>query len=99
MALSFFDIALFLLFFIIVVGISMYKSRKEETGEDFFLASRSLLWPFIGLSLIAANISTEHFVGMAGQGAGIAGLAIASYEWMAAICLIFVCIFFLPRFL
>ncbi len=77
----------------------MYKSRKEETSEDFFLASRGLLWPFIGLSLIAANISTEHFVGMAGQGAGIAGLAIASYEWIAAITLVFVAIFFLPRFL
>lgn len=99
MSLTYIDVALFLLFFMVVVGISMYKSRKEETGEDFFLASRGLLWPFIGLSLIAANISTEHFVGMAGQGAGIAGMAVASYEWMAAICLIFVCIFFLPRFL
>ncbi len=99
MELSLFDVALFLLFFLVVVGISMYKSRKEETGEDFFLASRGLLWPFIGLSLIAANISTEHFVGMAGQGAGIAGMAVASYEWMAAICLVFVCIFFLPKFL
>jgi SSS family solute:Na+ symporter len=99
MGLTFIDVALFLLFFLIVVGIAMYKSRKEETGEDFFLASRGLFWPFIGLSLIAANISTEHFVGMAGQGAGIAGMAVASYEWMAAICLVFVCIFFLPRFL
>ncbi len=99
MSLTFFDVALFLLFFLIVVGVAMYKSRKEETGEDFFLASRGLLWPFIGLSLIAANISTEHFVGMAGQGAGIAGMAIASYEWMAAICLVLVGIFFLPRFL
>ncbi len=93
------DIILFLLFFLVVVGVSMYKSRKEETGEDFFLASRGLVWPFIGLSLIAANISTEHFVGMAGQGAGSAGMAIASYEWMAAICMVLVCLFFLPRFL
>lgn len=99
MELSVYDIAFFMLFFLAVVGISMYKSRKEETGEDFFLASRGLLWPFIGLSLIAANISTEHFVGMAGQGAGSAGMAVASYEWMAAICLVFVCVFFLPKFL
>lgn len=99
MELAFFDIAFFFLFFLVVVGVSMYKSRKEETGEDFFLASRGLFWPMIGLSLIAANISTEHFVGMAGQGAGSAGMAIASYEWMAAICLVFVAIFFLPRFL
>ena len=99
MGLSWLDISLFLIFFIIVVGVSMYKSRKEETGEDFFLASRGLIWPLIGLSLIAANISTEHFVGMAGQGAGIAGLAVASYEWMAAITLVVVAFFFLPRFL
>ncbi|MHC4656508.1 MAG: sodium:solute symporter family transporter, partial [Planctomycetota bacterium] len=99
MELSWLDISVFLAFFGVVIGVSMYKSRKEKTSEDFFLASRSLLWPFIGLSLIAANISTEHFVGMAGQGAGIAGLAIASYEWIAAITLVFVAIFFLPRFL
>ena len=99
MRLSFLDISVFLAFFGVVVGVSMYKSRREETGEDFFLASRGLFWPMIGLSLIAANISTEHFVGMAGQGAGIAGLAVASYEWIAAITLVFVAIFFLPKFL
>jgi SSS family solute:Na+ symporter len=99
MGLSLLDVIIFLAFFGVVVGVSMYKSRKEETSEDFFLASRGLLWPFVGLSLIAANISTEHFVGMAGQGAGIAGLAIASYEWIAAITLVFVAIFFLPKFL
>ena len=99
MELSLLDIAVFLGFFGVVVGVSMYKSRKEKTSEDFFLASRGLMWPLIGLSLIAANISTEHFVGMAGQGAGAAGMAIASYEWIAAITLVFVAIFFLPRFL
>ncbi len=93
------DIGVFVAFFVVVVGVSMYKSRRGKTGEDYFLAGRSLLWPFIGLSLIAANISTEHFVGMAGQGAGVAGMAIASYEWIAAITLVFVAIFFLPRFL
>ncbi|HZW38084.1 MAG TPA: solute:sodium symporter family transporter [Ignavibacteriaceae bacterium] len=99
MELHIIDISIFLTFFIIVVGISMYKSRKEETGEDFFLASRGLIWPMIGLSLIAANISTEQFVGMSGQSAGNTGLAIASYEWMAAITLIIVAFLFLPRFL
>jgi SSS family solute:Na+ symporter len=99
MELSFFDIACFLLFFLIVVGVSMYKSRKEESGEDFFLAGRGLLWPMIGLSLIAANISTEQIVGQAGQGASNVGLAVASYEWMASITLVFVAFFFLPRFL
>ena len=99
MQLGWLDIAVFLAFFAVVVSVSMYKSRKGETSEDFFLASRGLVWPLIGLSLIAANISTEHVVGMAGQGAGVAGMAIASYEWMAAIVLIFVAIFFLPKFL
>ncbi|MCK9244156.1 MAG: solute:sodium symporter family transporter, partial [Candidatus Marinimicrobia bacterium] len=77
----------------------MYKSRKEKTGEDYFLAGRQLTWPLIGLSMIAANISTEQFVGMAGQGAGSAGMAIASYEWMAAITMVVVAIFLLPNFL
>lgn len=99
MALSWFDILVFLAFFGIVIGFSMFKSRKEETGEDFFLASRGLMWPLIGLSLIAANISSEQFVGMSGQSAGIAGLAIASYEWMAAITLVITAFFFLPKFL
>jgi len=99
MELSWLDISVFLAFFGVVVGVSMYKSRREETSEDFFLAGRGLFWPMIGLSLIAANISTEHFVGMAGQGAGIAGMAVASYEWIAAITLVVVALFFLPKFL
>ena len=99
MDLSILDIVLFLTFFFIVVGVSMYKSRQESTGEDFFLAGRSLLWPLIGLSLIAANISTEQFVGMSGQSAGNVGMAIASYEWMAAITLVVIAFFFLPKFL
>lgn len=99
MTLSPFDVLLFVAFFVVVVSTSMYKSRREKTGEDYFLASRGLVWPLIGLSLIAANISTEHFVGMSGQGAGNVGMAIASYEWMAAITLVFVAFFFLPKFL
>lgn len=99
MELSLPDVLVFLSFFVIVIGTSMYKSRKEETGEDYFLASRGLVWQIIGISLIAANISSEQFVGMSGQSAGNVGLAIASYEWMAAITLVFVAFFFLPRFL
>ncbi|QQS36997.1 MAG: solute:sodium symporter family transporter [Ignavibacteriales bacterium] len=99
MELGILDISVIILFFVVVLGTSMFKSRKEETGEDYFLASRSLIWPIIGISLIAANISSEQFVGMSGQSAGNVGLAIASYEWMAAITLVFVAFFFLPRFL
>jgi solute:Na+ symporter, SSS family len=99
MSLHWADIAIFAAFFAVVIGVSLYKSRKSRTGEDFFLAGRGLVWPLIGFSLIAANISTEQFVGMSGQGAGSAGLAVASYEWMAAICLVLVAAFFLPKFL
>ncbi len=99
MDLSIFDISVFVVFIGFVVGFSMYKSRRESTGEDFFLAGRSLTWPLIGFSLIAANISTEQFVGMNGAAAGDVGMAIASYDWIAAISLVFVAIFFLPRLL
>jgi solute:Na+ symporter, SSS family len=94
-----FDLAVFLAFVALVVGVSIYKSRRERTSEDYFLASRGLNWWLIGISLIAANISTEQFVGMSGQAAGNVGLAIASYEWMAAITLVLVGLFFLPKFL
>ena len=77
---SAFDIGIFVGFIGIVAGFSMYKSRRETTGEDFFLAGRSLTWPLIGFSLIAANISTEQFVGMNGAAAGEVGMAIASYD-------------------
>ncbi|MFC1569695.1 sodium/solute symporter, partial [bacterium] len=71
----------------------------EKTGEDYFLAGRGLMWWLIGFSLIAANISTEQFVGMSGNAASHVGLAIASYEWMAAITLVVVAFAFLPYFL
>ena len=100
MNLSWIDIAFFLAFICFVVGISLYKSRKKkETSEDYFLAGRSLFWYLIGFSLIASNISTEQFVGMSGQSAGHVGMAVASYEWIAAITLVFVALFFLPKFL
>jgi solute:Na+ symporter, SSS family len=98
MVLTAFDIIAFVGFLAIVIGISLYASRKEETSEDYFLAGRNLSWWLIGFSLIASNISTEHFVGMAGKGYEL-GLAIASYEWMAAITLVVVALVFLPRFL
>jgi SSS family solute:Na+ symporter len=100
MQLSWLDIGVFLVFIFFVVGTSLYKSRKKkETSEDYFLAGRTLFWYLIGFSLIASNISTEQFVGMSGQGAGQVGMAVASYEWIAAITLVFVAIFFLPKFL
>ncbi len=93
------DLLVFILFFMVVVGVSLYKSRIEKTSEDFFLAGRGLPWWMIGFSLIAANISTEQFVGMNGSAAGNVGFAIASYDWIAAITMVFVAFYFLPRFL
>jgi len=99
MELGTFDIITFIAFLLAVVVISLYAGRREKTGADYFLAGRTLTWPLIGFSLIASNISTEHFVGMAGSAFERVGLAIASYEWMAAVTLIFVAWWFLPKFL
>ncbi len=99
MTLTFLDFAVFFTFYGIVVGVSLYKSRKAQLGEDFFLAGRQLLWPMIGFSLIASNISTEHFVGLAGQGAAKVGFAIANYEFLSVLSMVFIAIVLLPYFL
>ena len=93
------DIFVFLAFIIAVIATGILKSRHEKTSEDYFLAGRGLSWWLIGFSLIAANISTEQFIGMSGSAAKWLGLAIASYEWMAAVTLVIVAFFFLPKFL
>lgn len=99
MGLTWLDGVAFLAFLGVVMAVSLYAGRKESGSEDYFLAGRRLTWWLIGFSLIASNISTEHFVGMAGTAYGRVGLAIASYEWMSAICLVLVAWFLLPRFL
>jgi len=99
MVFSYLDIAVFLGFIAAVITIGLWKSRHEKTSEDYFLAGRGLKWWLIGFSLIAANISSEQLVGMSGNAASHVGLAIASYEWMAAITLVVVGFFFLPYFL
>ena len=94
------DIGVFVAFIIAVIVISTFKSRSAgESSEDYFLAGRGLSWWLIGFSLIAANISAEQFVGMAGNAAQCTGLAIASFEWIAAITLVGVAFIFLPMFL
>lgn len=96
------DIAVVVIYFIAIFGLAQYVSREKgghaKTTADYFLASKSLPWWAIGASLIAANISAEQIVGMSGSGYAI-GLAIASYEWMAALTLLIVGKFFLPIFL
>lgn len=96
------DFTIFILYAVIILAIGLYVSRnkdgKEKNAEDYFLASKSLPWWAIGASLIAANISAEQFIGMSGSGF-VGGLAIASYEWMAAITLLIVGKYFLPIFI
>ncbi len=99
MKFEFIDYAIFVAYAVLIVGIAYWVTRKgEKTSEDYFLAGKSLPWWAIGASLIAANISAEQFIGMSGSGFAI-GLAIASYEWMAAITLLIVGKFFLPIFI
>ncbi|MEM8946377.1 MAG: sodium/solute symporter, partial [Planctomycetota bacterium] len=97
------DIVVFVGFIVAVIGIGLWKSKDETGGDvdaqDYFLAGRGLTWWLVGFSLIAANISTEQFVGMSGEAADWLGMAIASYEWMAAITLVVVAFVFLPKFL
>lgn len=104
MAIGGIDILVFVVFIAAVVAVGLLKSRKQhgegkKDVQDFFLAGRGLTWWLVGFSLIAANISTEQFVGMSGNAASHVGLAIASFEWMAAITLVIVAFFFLPYFL
>ena len=102
MGFSTIDIVVFSLYAILILSIGLYVSRQKEgkskSAEDYFLAGKSLPWWAIGASLIAANISAEQFIGMSGSGFAL-GLAIASYEWMAAITLLVVGKFFLPIFI
>src|SRR5262245_19229682 len=88
-----------LLFLALVVVASMWASRRQRTDQGYFLAGRGLGWPLIGISLIATNISTEHFIGMVGQAYGEVGLAVASFEWIAVIAMVITAWWFLPRFL
>lgn len=98
MRLAALDYVVFAAYLVIIVIVGLYLARREDDAADYFLAGRALRWWIIGASLIATNISTEHFVGMAGSGYTF-GLAIASYEWMAAVTLIIVGRWFLPVFL
>jgi len=96
------DYIVFFGYFIVVFSYGYYVyQRKRSTSissREFFLAEGSLTWWAIGASLIASNISAEHFIGMSGSGFAI-GLAISTYEWMAAATLIIVAIFFIPLYL
>ena len=96
------DYLVFFLYFIVIssYGYYIYQKKKSATtsSTDFFLGEGSLTWWAIGASLIASNISAEHFIGMSGSGFAL-GLAISTYEWMSAFTLILVAVFILPIYL
>jgi SSS family solute:Na+ symporter len=99
------EVSLFIIAVVGVIALGIWKSKDgdDETHKkgaaNYFLAGRGLTWWLVGFSLIAANISTEQFVGMSGSAANWLGMSIASYEWMAAVTLVFVAFWFLPKFL
>ena len=99
------EMVVFCLVVVGVIGLGIWKSgssdgdKKDESAEGYFLAGRGLSWWLVGFSLIAANISTEQFVGTSGKAANWVGLAIAGYEWLAAIVLVIVAFTFLPMLL
>jgi len=100
MTLSISDWSLFIGFFIVVIVFSLWKSRGSTAdGEDYFLAGRGLSWWLIGISIVAANISTEQFVGMAGQGAGSVGLAVSWWQLIGSVGIVLIAFTLLPRFL
>ncbi len=97
------DYLVFLIYFFIVSGYGYWIYKRKQTAKhsashDYFLAEGSLTWWAIGTSLIASNISSEQFIAMSGNGFKM-GLAIASYEWMSALTLIIVAVFFIPVYL
>lgn len=104
-ALGTLDLVLFFVAVLGVIAFGIWQGSRDGEGTSqggasgYFLAGRGLTWWLVGFSLIAANISTEQFVGMSGQAADWLGMAIASYEWMAAITLVVVAFVFLPKFL
>jgi SSS family solute:Na+ symporter len=101
-ALALSDKIIFVLYFILVAGYGywVYKKNKNDVSasQDFFLAEGSLTWWAIGASLIASNISAEQFIGMSGEGFFV-GTAVAAYEWIAALALIIIAVWFIPIYL
>lgn len=100
--LSSLDVLVFVLYFILVSGygywIYLKKKKAIQDTKDFFLAEGSLTWWAIGASLIASNISAEQFIGMSGEGFFV-GTAVAAYEWIAALALVIIAVWFMPIYL
>ncbi len=89
------DLAVIALYALGIVALGLYVSKRRASAEDYFLASRSMTWPVIGLALLASNISSTTLIGLAGAAYGN-GISVYNYEWMATVVLAFFCVFFLP---
>ncbi|MBN2601936.1 MAG: sodium transporter, partial [Candidatus Marinimicrobia bacterium] len=92
------DIVLLVLYFSAVMLIGLYYSRQKKTPAEYFLAGRNVSWIAIGCSLFATNISSEHFIGLAGSGAN-SGLAVGHFEWLACLIVLVLGWFFVPFYL
>ena len=92
------DLAIIIGLFIATISIGLFLSRKHDSPESYFLAGRTMIWPFIGLSMFASNMSSTSLIGLAGD-AYSAGIAVYNYEWMAAFVLVIFGLFFLPSIL
>lgn len=91
------DIGIMLLYGVLIIGYGLYHA-KRDSSEDYFLAGRNMIWPIVGISLFAANISSSTLIGLAGD-AFLTNTHVFNYEWMAAVILVFFAIFFLPFYL
>src|SRR5574338_723763 len=96
--LSVIDIGIIIVYIIIVLSIGFYFRKKSKSSEEYFLAGRSIGWIAIGASLFATNISSEHFIGLAGTGAS-SGLAVGHFEWLACLILLILGWVFVPFYL
>src|SRR5207245_9753473 len=92
------DIAVIAVYFVVIFAIGFYFARKERTSTDYFLASRNVGWFAIGASLFVSNISTEHFIGLAGSGA-TSGLAVGHFGWLACFIVLILGWVFVPFYL
>jgi SSS family solute:Na+ symporter len=92
------DTGIIVIYFLLVFAIGFYHSRRERTASNYFLAGHSVGWFAVGTSLFATNISSEHFIGLAGSGAAT-GLAVGCYEWSASFCLLLLGWLFVPYYL
>jgi SSS family solute:Na+ symporter len=93
------DVVIFAAFYAAVLAVSLLKSRGRKDAAGYFLGGRALPWWLIGVSIVAANISTEQFVGMAGQAAGTVGLAVSAWQLTGIVGIVITAFTFLPRFL